>query len=184
VKLTPTRLPGVIIVEHARHSDERGFLMELFNEPELARCGLPIAIRQVNHSRSARGVLRGLHFQQPHSQGKLITVTRGEIFDVAVDVRRGSPAFGQWAGVRLGEGDCRSLWIPPGFAHGFCALSETADVIYGVTQPYDEPSEHGVLWSDPGLAIDWPLEQPLLSAKDSQLPPLHPDRSDLPRYER
>jgi dTDP-4-dehydrorhamnose 3,5-epimerase len=182
VIVRPTELPEVMIVQPSVHADDRGFLVELFNESALGRAGLAIGIRQINHSRSHRGVLRGLHFQEPNAQGKLVAVTRGEIFDVAVDVRRDSPTFGEWVGVNLAEGDSRSVWIPPGFAHGFCVLSEIADVIYASTEVYEESAARGVLWSDPSLGIRWPVEQPRLSPRDASLPPLDPRRSDLPPY--
>lgn len=141
---------------------------------------LTLEIVQVNHSRSAPGVLRGLHFQNRTPQGKLVHVVRGRIFDVAVDVRAGSPAFGRWTGVTLDGESGDSLWIPPGFAHGFCALSET-DLVYMCTGLYDPRDEQGVLWSDPAVGIEWPVSEPVISARDSALPVLS-EITDLPPF--
>jgi dTDP-4-dehydrorhamnose 3,5-epimerase len=137
---------------------------------DLAAAGLPLDVLQVNHSRSTRSVLRGLHFQNRTPQGKLVRALRGEIFDVAVDVRRGSPAFGQWTAVTLREGSGDALWIPPGFAHGFCALSDEVDVVYMCTGLYDREDEQGVLWRDPEIGIEWPLAEPVISVRDRSLP--------------
>jgi dTDP-4-dehydrorhamnose 3,5-epimerase len=182
VNVTATTLPGVLVIEPRVFRDERGFFLELFNEGTFIKHGLPVGFRQDNHSRSARGVLRGLHFQAAYPQGKLVTVAHGRIFDVAVDIRVGSPAFGQWTGVMLDADEPRLVWIPPGFAHGFAVLSDSADVIYKCTEVYRLEDEHGVAWNDPGIAIEWPLESPVLSARDRSLPSLSATRGDLPDY--
>lgn len=176
-----TSLPGVLVLEPAVYHDERGFFVELFNEDRftaLGALGLPTAIRQTNHSRSVRGVLRGLHFQLGRPQGKLVTVLHGEVFDVVADVRRDSPTFGEWTGVRLSGDAPRAVWVPPGFAHGFCVLSEVADVVYGCTETYFPEGDAGVRWDDPTLSIDWPIDVPILSPKDATLPLL--DAAALP----
>ncbi len=162
-----TALPGVLILEPKVHGDARGFFMESYNRRRFAELGLPIEFVQDNHSRSARGVLRGLHYQIRQPQGKLVRVTRGAVFDVAVDLRRSSPSFGRWAGVELSEDNHRMLWIPPGFAHGFLVISETADFLYKTTDYYAPEHERCIRWDDPDIGIAWPLEtEPLLSAKD------------------
>lgn len=169
-----TDLPGVLILEPRVFGDDRGFFMESFHVERFAAltgCNNPFL--QDNHSRSSRGVLRGLHYQlPPAAQGKLVRVVVGEIYDVAVDIRKGSPHFGKWVGVMLSADNKRQLWVPPGFAHAFCVTSEVADVIYKVTGPYSPAHECSVRWDDPDLAIDWPLggEAPLLSGKDSTAP--------------
>lgn len=180
MNVTPTPLPGVLIIEPRQFCDERGFFMETFNARRFAAAGLPHEFPQDNFSHSAHGVLRGLHYQLRRPQGKLVHALHGEIYDVVVDIRRGSPTFGQWFGKRLSHRHREFLWIPPGFAHGFCVLSETADVVYKVTDVYEPDDDHGVLWSDPTLAIDWPTRSPILSPKDQRYGPLDPSRPDLP----
>jgi len=174
MQITPTALPQVLLLEPKVHGDDRGFFMESFNARDFARAtGLKVDFVQDNHSRSARGVLRGLHYQIRQPQGKLVRVVRGAVFDVAVDLRRGSPHFGRWAGVELSEHNRRQLWVPPGFAHGFLVLSESADFLYKTTDYYAPEFERGVRWDDPALAIAWPLAEhaaPLLSAKDAAAP--------------
>lgn len=168
-----TRLPGVRIIQPTVHGDERGFFVETFQAEryrELAGIDLPFV--QDNHSRSRRGILRGLHAQRRHPQGKLVRVARGEVFDVAADIDPSSATFGQWVGVVLSDTNMRQLWIPPGYAHGFVVVSETADFEYKCTAYYHPEDETGVRWDDPDLAVDWPIEQPLLSAKDRALPSL------------
>jgi dTDP-4-dehydrorhamnose 3,5-epimerase len=155
--------------------------MELFHEKRYAEAGLPGPFVQDNFSRSAKGILRGLHFQQPHAQGKLVQVFAGAVYDVAVDIRRGSPTFGRWVGVELSADNRRQLWVPPGFAHGFCVLSESADFHYKCTDFYSPASEHGIAWNDPELGIPWPVKSPLLSPKDSAAPRLK-DAPVLPDY--
>jgi dTDP-4-dehydrorhamnose 3,5-epimerase len=148
------------------HGDERGFFMETYHQALFDEAGLPNQFVQDNHSRSARGVLRGLHFQYPQWQGKLVRVIRGEIFDVAVDVRIDSPTHGQWFGVNLSEENKQQIYVPPGYAHGFCVLSESADVVYKCTALYKPEDEIGIRWDDPAIGIEWPVENPVVSAKD------------------
>lgn len=188
MRLVPTPLAGVLVLEPTVYRDDRGTFVELFRDDRLAdldpALGLPTTFRQWNRSRSTAGVLRGLHYQRARPQGKLISVTQGAVYDVAVDVRRGSPTFGRWAGVTLDAESGRQLWIPAGFAHGFCVLGdEAADVVYACTDRYDPTSESGVAWDDPMLAIEWPVSAPRVSARDAQLPYLTDDRDDLPRYD-
>ena len=177
-----TSLPGVLLLEPKIFRDERGFFTETFNTRSLAGSGVPSEFVQDNHSRSARGVVRGLHYQLPSPQGKLVHVARGRIFDVAVDIRLGSPHFGAWFGTELDDENLASLWIPPGFAHGFCVLSDVADVIYKCTTLYDPADDRGILWNDPAVAIEWPVESPIVSLKDSRLRKLSDTRFDLPRF--
>lgn len=175
MRVTPTALPEVLIVKSAVLSDDRGFFMELFHATKFAALGLPTSFEQDNHSRSGKDTLRGLHYQLHSPQGKLIRTAAGRIFDVAVDVRHSSSNFGKWVGVVLEGGDGQQLWIPPGFAHGFLVLSETADVSYKCTTVYDAPSDRVIAWNDAEIAIDWPLPVgvlPRLSAKDSAAPTL------------
>lgn len=171
LKVTPTRLPEVLVVAPQVFGDERGFFMESFNAREFAEAtGVQLPFVQDNHSRSARGVLRGLHYQIEQPQGKLVRVVQGEVFDVAVDLRRSSPRFGQWAGVRLSAENKEQLWVPPGFAHGFVVLSESADFLYKTTDYYAPAHERSLLWNDPTVGVAWPLDAlghaPRLSAKD------------------
>jgi dTDP-4-dehydrorhamnose 3,5-epimerase len=181
MKVIPTELPGVLIVEPKVFGDDRGFFMETFHEKRYADAGISGPFVQDNYSRSAKGILRGLHFQEPHAQGKLVQVLAGAVYDVAVDVRRGSPTFGRWVGVELSTDNRRQLWIPPGFAHGFCVLSESADFHYKCTTLYSPDTERGVLWNDPDLGIPWPVSSPLLSGKDAKAPRLK-DATVLPEY--
>ncbi|WP_167146425.1 dTDP-4-dehydrorhamnose 3,5-epimerase [Pseudomonas sp. OTU750018] len=163
-----TELPGVIILEPKVFGDQRGFFFESFNARDFADAtGLQCAFVQDNHSRSAKGVLRGLHYQVQQTQGKLVRVTAGEVYDVAVDLRRSSPTFGRWVGVHLSAENNRQLWVPEGFAHGFVVLSEFAEFLYKTTDYYAPEHERCIRWDDPTLAIDWPLDSaPQLSAKD------------------
>ena len=177
-----TSIPGVKVLGPGVFGDERGFFLETFNKRVFSELGLPSEFVQDNHSRSLRGVLRGLHYQVTRPQGKLVRVARGKIFDVAADVRRGSPTFGKWFGIALDDVSLKALWIPPGFAHGFCALSETADVVYKCTELYSPADERGIRWDDPTIAIKWPITDPTLSPKDLAFPSLDPASSDLPRY--
>ena len=174
VKVTPLAIEGPLLIEPQVHGDARGFFMESWNRAALAEAGLDVDFIQDNHSRSARGVLRGLHFQNPKPQGKLVRVGAGAVFDVAVDLRRSSPTFGQWIGVELSAENHRQLWVPEGFAHGFLTLSESADLLYKCTAPYAPDCEHSLAWDDPDVGIDWPLGgiEPLLSAKDCDGTPL------------
>lgn len=163
----------VILVEPQRFGDARGFFMETYQYDTFAANGITPRFVQDNHSRSAKGVLRGLHYQKdPFAQGKLLKVVIGEIFDVAVDIRRGSPTFGQWVGEILSAENGRLLYVPSGFAHGFCVLSETADLIYKTTDYYNPESEKGIMWNDPQINVEWPISTPLLSTRDKKLPSL------------
>jgi len=167
MKVTPTGLPDVLLIEPRVFGDARGFFFESWNEREFERAGIRGHFVQDNHSRSGRGVLRGLHYQIRQPQGKLVRVVAGEIFDVAADIRRSSPTFGRWEGVRLNSESNRMVWIPAGFAHGFCVLSEFAEVLYKATDYYAPEHERCILWNDPELHIDWPFPAPALSAKDA-----------------
>ncbi|HWB31646.1 MAG TPA: dTDP-4-dehydrorhamnose 3,5-epimerase [Acidobacteriaceae bacterium] len=163
-----TSLKDVVLLEPEVLGDDRGFFFEAYNEAKFRHLGLPTVFRQDNQSGSRKGVLRGLHYQVRHPQGKLIRVLRGEIFDVAVDLRQRSPQFGQWFGLRLSAENRRMLWIPPGFAHGFLVMSEFAEVAYKASEFYAPEHERTLLWNDPAIGIAWPLEgEPTLSGKDS-----------------
>ncbi|CRM12273.1 MULTISPECIES: dTDP-4-dehydrorhamnose 3,5-epimerase [Pseudomonas] len=168
MNVSATELPGVLIIEPKVFGDERGFFYESFNARDFAKAtGLQQQFVQDNHSRSQQGVLRGLHYQVEHPQGKLVRVTAGEVLDVAVDIRQSSPAFGKWAGVRLSANNSRQLWIPPGFAHGFVVLSDYAEFLYKTTDYYTPSSERCIRWDDADLNIDWQLNgPPILSVKD------------------
>ena len=168
MKVTPTRLPGVLLIEPRVFGDARGFLFESWNEREFERAGIRARFVQDNHSRSGNGVLRGLHYQIERPQAKLIRVVAGEIFDVTVDIRRGSGTFGKWQGCRLSAESKNMLWVPTGFAHGFYVLSDFAEVVYKTTDFYAPEHERCILWSDPDVGIEWPLSGALkLSAKDA-----------------
>jgi dTDP-4-dehydrorhamnose 3,5-epimerase len=173
LKVTPTKLPGVLVVEPDVHVDERGFFVETFQiRRYLDAAGITLPFVQDNLARSRRGVLRGLHFQRQQPQGRLVRVSRGEVFDVAADIDPKSPTFGQWVGTVLSDQEHRQVWIPPGYAHGYLVLSDVADFEYKCTDYRHIPSEAGVAWNDPDLAIDWPLDDPTLSARDRALPTL------------
>jgi len=173
MKLLPTSLDGVLLVEPVVHRDDRGQFFEIFHAARFAEQGVEVAFVQDNQSGSRRHVLRGLHLQSsPHLQGKLVRALSGEIFDVAVDVRRGSPSFGRWHGEILTAESGRSLWVPEGFAHGFCVLSDWADVEYKCTTLYRPEAELSIRWDDPEIGVDWPVETPLLSPKDRAAPSL------------
>ena len=163
-----TIIPDVLIIEPKVFGDERGFFLESFNEQTFReKTGVTVRFVQDNHSRSAKNVLRGLHYQVKQTQGKLVRVVLGEVYDVAVDIRRSSPTFGQWMGCLLSEANKRQLWVPPGFAHGFVVLSETADCLYKTTDYYAPEHERSILWNDPRIGIDWKItDKPVLSAKD------------------
>ncbi len=168
---TRLKIPEVLLIEPRVFGDERGFFLETYRRSDFERAGLPEAFVQSNHSHSSHGVLRGLHYQkEPYAQGKLVMAIRGEIFDVAVDLRRGSPTYGQWVGEVLSATNHRLLYVPPGFAHGFCVLSPEADVLYQVTAEYSAAHDRGLRWNDPTVAIAWPIADPLLSAKDAAQP--------------
>lgn len=170
MKAIQTGLPGCVVIEPRLFEDARGCFFESWNRDAFAAHGLPTTFVQGNVSRSVRGVLRGLHYQWPNPQGKLVGVSEGEVYDVAVDIRRGSPDFGRWVGVILSAENRRQLWIPEGFAHGFVALSEYTTFSYLCTAPYDRESDAGLRWNDARLAIDWPVSEPLLSDKDARAP--------------
>jgi dTDP-4-dehydrorhamnose 3,5-epimerase len=178
-KLLKTALPGVYIIEPDIFRDDRGFFLETYHQRRYAEGGIDCPFVQDNHSHSRLGVLRGLHYQLNHGQAKLIYVSCGEIFDVAVDIRRGSPTFGKWVGARLSGENGRQIYVPRGFAHGFYTLSETADIIYKCTDFYAPGDEYGILWSDPDIGIEWPDKNPLLSEKDSRNPRLSEIPEDL-----
>lgn len=171
MKVIATRIPEVKIIEPAVFGDARGFFMETHNSRKFAELGLNLNFVQDNHSHSRQGILRGLHYQMQQTQGKLVRVTSGKVFDVAVDVRRSSPTFGQWVGVELSDENHRMLWVPEGFAHGFYVMSESADFLYKCTNLYAPEHEACIRWDDPTLAIEWPLvdgQAPLVSGKDAQ----------------
>jgi len=166
-------IADVILIEPRVFRDERGFFMESYKHSEFAAFGINERFVQDNHSRSRRGVLRGLHYQNPpRAQGKLVRAVSGEIFDVAVDIRRGSPTYGRWVGVNLSEENMRMLYIPPGFAHGFMTLSDVADLIYKTTAEYSPDHEAGIIWNDPDIGIEWPMPEPVLSPRDAGWPGL------------
>jgi dTDP-4-dehydrorhamnose 3,5-epimerase len=170
MKVTRLSIEGLLLVELVVHGDARGFFVERFQIEKFREAGLPTTFAQDNHSRSGPGVLRGLHFQHTPAQGKLVGVMRGKIWDVAVDIRTDSPTFGQSYGVELSDMNGSLLWIPPGFAHGFCVLGdEPADVLYKVDSLYNPKGETGIAWDDPELAVPWPISDPLVSTRDTQL---------------
>jgi dTDP-4-dehydrorhamnose 3,5-epimerase len=181
VRFIETELPGVVIVEPRVVHDSRGYFLETYREDEFARRAFPPFV-QDNHTHSVARTLRGLHLQSPRSQGKLIRVVEGEIFDVAVDVRRGSPAFGRWVALTLSAENFRQCYIPPGFAHGFCVVSAAAQVEYKCTDFYDPASEVGIAWNDPALAIPWPIADPILSPRDSRNATLAAQSDRLPIF--
>jgi dTDP-4-dehydrorhamnose 3,5-epimerase len=184
LKRIDTALPGVCVIEPVVHGDARGFFYESFHAAKYRQLGIDVRFVQSNVSRSGRGVLRGLHYQWPHPQGKLVTVLEGEVYDVAVDIRRGSPTFGRWEAAMLTAENHRQLWIPEGFAHGFCVVSEAATFMYQCTALYDPAADAGVRWNDAAIGIDWPVAEPLLSAKDEASPFLADVPADkLPVFE-
>jgi dTDP-4-dehydrorhamnose 3,5-epimerase len=183
MKVTETNLPGVLLIEPDVFVDDRGYFLETFHAERYAEAGIPGPFVQDNLSFSQAGVLRGLHFQNPSAQAKLVFASEGEIFDVAVDVRAGSPTFGRWFGVSLSSDNRRQMYIPEGFAHGFCVVSPRARVVYKCTDVYDPAAEVTVLWSDPEIGIDWPVESPKLSPRDAAALPLGAiDPARLPGY--
>ena len=160
-------IPEVILVTPKAFKDDRGFFLESYKKSEFKLNGIDVDFRQDNHSKSSKGVLRGLHYQlEPHGQGKLIRVVTGKIFDVAVDIREGSPTFGKWVSAELSEENKQMLWIPSGFAHGFLTLEDNTNVLYKATNEYDKDSEGGIIWNDPDIGIKWPVNEPTLSEKD------------------
>ncbi|MBN1764765.1 MAG: dTDP-4-dehydrorhamnose 3,5-epimerase [Sedimentisphaerales bacterium] len=183
VQIQSTDLPGVLVIKPQVFGDKRGFFLETFNQKTYAEAGLERVFIQDNLSHSCRGVIRGLHYQLNHPQGKLVFVVKGEIFDVAVDIRKGSPSFGQWTGVHLSENNHKQIFVPEGFAHGFCVLSDEADVIYKCTDLYTPGDDYGILWSDEHINVDWPVQNPVVSEKDQKNPCLSELAEDkLPIY--
>ena len=166
LKFIETKIPGVIIIEPVVFNDSRGYFLETYHYNKYTENGLKVSFVQDNHSHSVKGTLRGLHYQLNHAQGKLLYTVKGEIFDVAVDIRKSSPTFGKWVGAVLSGENKRQLYVPPGFAHGFCVLSEEADVTYKCTDFYAPDDEYGIIWNDPDIGIDWPVKDPVLSDKD------------------
>lgn len=183
MKIVETNLPGAIIIEPQVFGDARGFFYESYNADRFREVGIDPRFVQSNVSRSGKGVLRGLHYQWPNPQGKLVSVLEGEVFDVAVDIRRGSPTFGQWTGVMLTADNKRHFWVPEGFAHGFCVLSEFATFTYQCTALYQREADAGIRWNDADIAVDWPVASPLLSDKDTRAPLLKDVATDrLPEW--
>ena len=180
MRVVPTDLPGVVVIEPEVHADGRGFFLETYHAERYEQHGIRGPFVQDNHSRSTAGTVRGLHLQLRRPQGKLIRVIEGEVYDVAVDVRRGSPTFGRWVAVTLTSDNFRQCYVPPGFAHGFCVVSPIAQVEYKCTDLYDRASEIGVAWNDPALAIPWPVREPILSRRDSRHPTLAQLGDQLP----
>ena len=176
----PTKLEGVVLVAPTVHGDERGFMLESFRRDAWAELGVDADFVQHNHSRSAKGTLRGIHFQTEPGQAKLVRCARGRILDVAVDLRRGSPTFGQWEAHELDDERHRQLFVPVGFGHGFAVLSEVADVCYQVSSVYDPATERGIAWDDPDVGVDWRVSEPLLSERDKSAPRLAEIADELP----
>ncbi len=170
MKVTTTGIPGVLLITPKVFGDSRGFFLETFHASRYAEAGIPEPFVQDNHSHSAKGVLRGLHFQKQYPQGKLVSVTHGVVFDVAVDIRKDSPSYGQWVGITLSAEEHQQFYIPPGFAHGFCVLSEFADFHYKCTDYYHPEDEGCIRWDDPDIGIEWPISNPTLSNKDVNAP--------------
>ncbi|VAW65761.1 dTDP-4-dehydrorhamnose 3,5-epimerase [hydrothermal vent metagenome] len=182
MKITPAEIPEILIIEPDVYGDSRGFFMETWNQKIYAECGLDVDFVQDNYSRSEQGVLRGLHYQLEKPQGKLVRVSNGVVFDVAVDVRVGSPTFSQYCAIELSADNFKQLYIPPGFAHGFCVLSESADFIYKCTDFYAPEYEHGILWNDPAISIEWPATDFKISEKDANNKLLKDMSGQLPVY--
>ena len=179
MNVVETEIAGVHVIEPKVFGDHRGFFLETYHRKRYREAGITADFVQDNHSRSRRGILRGLHYQRRHPQGKLVWCILGAIYDVAVDLRPGSTTFGKWVGVHLSSENKKQIWIPPGFAHGFGVTSEHAEVIYKCTDLYDPADEGGIIWNDPTLAIDWPITDPILSDKDAALPRL--ENAKLPK---
>jgi dTDP-4-dehydrorhamnose 3,5-epimerase len=178
-----TSLPGVLLLEPRIFNDDRGFFFESYHEKRAWDAGLKVKFVQDNHSFSKQGTLRGLHYQLKNPQGKLVRVVTGEVFDVAVDIRQGSPTFGKWHGAYLSAKNYRQLYVPPGFGHGFCVVSETADFLYKCTDFYAAGDEYAIRWDDLEIGIDWPIADPILSAKDAIAPLLKDATHQLPIYQ-
>lgn len=185
IKVKPLALDGLLLIEPEVHEDRRGFFMETYHRPSYEAQGITVSFVQDNYSHSCRATLRGLHYQLRHPQAKLIQVLNGEVFDVVVDIRSGSPTFGRWATVLLSGANRRQLFIPEGFAHGFCVLSPNVDFLYKCSDYYTPDDEYGIFWNDPELNIDWPFAEPLLSDKDRRNPRLHEvDAALLPVFDK
>ncbi|MBU2510556.1 dTDP-4-dehydrorhamnose 3,5-epimerase [bacterium] len=183
MKIEETIIPGVLIVKPNVFEDDRGFFLESYNRREFLHAGITDEFVQDNHSKSTKGVLRGLHYQKNFPQGKLIRAIQGEVLDVVVDIRKGSPTFGKWISIIISSDNKKQVWVPKGFAHGFSVLSDVAEFCYKVTDYYHPEDEKGILWNDPQLAIDWKVENPVLSQKDQDLPLLKDLNQDLPFFE-
>ena len=179
-EVLPTKLDGVVLLEPTAHGDERGFLIETYREDVWRAAGVDTPFVQDNHSRSAKGILRGLHFQTPPGQAKLVRAVRGRIWDVAVDLRRDSPTYGQWEAHELDDEKHRQLFVPAGFAHGFCVLSDIADVAYKLSSVYDPATEAGIAWDDPDVGVEWPISDPQTSERDRNAPRLAEIADELP----
>src|SRR5687767_8419577 len=179
MNVVESEISGVRVIEPKVYGDHRGFFLETYHKKRYREAGIAGEFVQDNHSRSKKGILRGLHYQLRHPQGKLVWCIFGAIFDVAVDLRPGSTTFGKWVGVHLSSENKKQVWVPPGFAHGFCVLSEHAEVIYKCTDFYDAADEGGIVWNDPTIAIEWPITDPILSEKDAKLPLL--EQAKLPK---
>jgi len=184
MNFTRLEIPDVVLVEPDVHRDDRGFFLETYHQRKYRAGGIDAEFVQDNHSRSTRGTLRGLHAQLAQPQGKLVRVVEGEVFDVAVDIRLGSPTFGRWVGERLSAANFLQLWIPPGFAHGFCVTSEVAEFEYKCTDFYHPEGEIVIAWNDPAIGIEWPIAEPLLGPRDAAAPSLEALGDQLPRFER
>jgi dTDP-4-dehydrorhamnose 3,5-epimerase len=182
VRLVPAAIPGVVVIEPDVHRDPRGFFLETYHADRYRAAGVPGVFVQDNHSRSTRGTIRGLHLQLRRPQGKLIRVIEGAIFDVAVDVRRGSPDFGKWVAVTLSAENFKQCYVPPGFAHGFAVVSDVAQVEYKCTDLYDPAGELGIAWNDPEIGVAWPIEHPFLSERDRHLASLSAVIAQLPTF--
>ena len=182
MRLIETGFSGLVLIDPKVHEDPRGFFLEIYHAQRYAEAGISLPFVQDNFSRSVRGTLRGLHYQLKNSQGKLVMVTEGTVFDVAVDIRKGSPSFGRWYGTALSADNKRQLYIPQGFAHGFCVLSEVAGFVYKCTDFYSPGDERGIIWNDPAIGITWPVAAPLLSPKDQSYRTLAEMDSQLPIY--
>lgn len=182
MKVIPLDIPGVLLIEPNLFRDPRGLFCETFHAPRYAEAGITERFVQDNYSRSIRSTLRGLHYQEPHAQGKLVMVLEGTVYDVVVDIRQGSPTFGTWHGIELSSDNLRQLYVPPGCAHGFCVTSEQAAFLYKCTDFYSPDDERGIIWNDPTLAISWPVSVPILSAKDEAYGTFEAMQARLPHY--
>ena len=182
MKVIPLKIPGLLLIERNLFRDPRGLFCETFHAQRYAEVGITEHFVQDNYSCSIRDTLRGLHYQEPHAQGKLVMVLDGSVYDVVVDIRRGSPTFAQWEGIELSSENLRQLYVPPGCAHGFCVTSEEAAFLYKCTDFYSPKDERGIIWNDPTLAISWPVSAPLLSQKDRAFPTFEAVQAQLPGY--